>query len=63
MLAKNAAQRRSPSNAKTPSLLSGLVYDERGERLCPSHASKKGRRYRYYISKHLMHGKPEGRKG
>src|SRR4029077_2932874 len=24
-------------------------------RLCPTHASKKGRRYRYYISKRLMH--------
>ena len=63
LLTENAAQRRSPTNAKTPSLLAGLVYDEQDERLCPSHASKKGRRYRYYISKHLMHGKPDGREG
>ncbi len=28
----------------------------RGDRLCPTHATKRGRRYRYYISKRLMHG-------
>jgi site-specific DNA recombinase len=32
-----------------------LIYDETGDRLCPTHANKKGRRYRYYISKRLMH--------
>jgi site-specific DNA recombinase len=31
-------------------LLAGLLFDARGERLTPSHAVKKGRRYRYYIS-------------
>jgi DNA invertase Pin-like site-specific DNA recombinase len=51
----NAAERRSASNARSPSLLTGLIYDETGERLCPTHANKKGRRYRYYISKRLMH--------
>ena len=54
-LAQNAAKRRSPTNIRVPSLLTGLVYDETGDLLCPTHASKKGRRYRYYISKHLMH--------
>ena len=51
----NAAERRSATNAKAPSLLTGLAYDETGDRLCPTHANKKGRRYRYYISKRLMH--------
>jgi DNA invertase Pin-like site-specific DNA recombinase len=32
-----------------------LVYDETGDRLSPTHANKKGRRYCYYISKRLMH--------
>ncbi len=54
-LDNNAAERRSATNAKAPSLLTGLVYDETGDRLCPTHANKKGRRYRYYISKRLMH--------
>jgi site-specific DNA recombinase len=55
-LAANAAERSSRTNARVPSLLTGLVYDETGDRLCPTHANKKGRRYRYYISKRLMHG-------
>jgi site-specific DNA recombinase len=54
-LTANAASRRSATNAKAPSLLTGLVYDETGDRLCPTHANKRGRRYRYYISKRLMH--------
>ena len=51
----HAAERRAATNAKAPSLLTGLVYDGTGDRLCPTHASKQGRRYRYYISKRLMH--------
>jgi site-specific DNA recombinase len=54
-LTGNLSARYSATNAKTPSLLTGLVYDETGDRLCPTHANKKGRRYRYYISKRLMH--------
>jgi len=54
-LKENASTRYSASNVKEPSLLTGLVYDETGDRLCPTHANKRGRRYRYYISKRLMH--------
>ena len=54
-LVQNATNRPSPTNAKLPSLLTGLVYDETGDLLCPTHANKKGTRYRYYISKRLMH--------
>ena len=47
-----------------PSLLTGLLIDERGERLSPSHAVKQGRRYRYYVSRHLIvEGRQPGRKG
>jgi hypothetical protein len=34
--------------------LTGLLVDDRGERLTPSHAVKKGRRYRYYVSAALI---------
>ena len=54
-LGGNAAARGAATNAMAPSLLTGLVYDETDDRLCPTHANKKGRRYRYYISKRLMH--------
>src|SRR3546814_5422208 len=43
-------------NAKEPSLLAGLAFDETGERLTPSHAVKKGTRYRYYVSRSLIVG-------
>ncbi len=56
LLRANATKRTSTTNAKAPSLLAGLVHDETGDRLCPTHASKKGRRYRYYISRRLMIG-------
>jgi hypothetical protein len=35
-------------------VLAGLLVDARGERLTPSHAVKKGRRYRYYVSATLI---------
>jgi hypothetical protein len=41
--------------------LAGLVADARGERLTPSHAVKKGRRYRYYVSAALISESETGR--
>jgi site-specific DNA recombinase len=49
--AQNAVDRASGTNARAPSLLSGLVFDESGDRLGPTHTSKNGRRYRYYVAK------------
>jgi hypothetical protein len=53
-LAANRAEQRSGTRAESPSLLAGLVYDDAGERLVPTHAVKAGRRYRYYVSKPLQ---------
>jgi site-specific DNA recombinase len=55
-LAENRVNRDVGSYAKQPSLLAGLAYDETGERLTPSHAVKKGTRYRYYVSRSLIVG-------
>ena len=49
-LNRNSVARRSRSNSTNPSLLAGLIFDERGNRMVPSHASKSGRRYRYYVA-------------
>jgi hypothetical protein len=49
-LATNARNHRRRTRSAEPSLLAGLLVDAHGERLTPSHAVKKGRRYRYYIS-------------
>ncbi len=56
ILAENRVDREMGSYAKQPSLLAGLAFDETGERLTPSHAVKKGTRYRYYVSRSLIIG-------
>ena len=48
-LAQNAQVASDRSTAAEPSLLAGLVVDEIGRRLQPTHAKKGGKRYRYYI--------------
>jgi hypothetical protein len=53
-LAANTSDHRRKAKAAEPSLLAGLLVDARGERLTPSHAFKKGRRYRYYVSAALI---------
>jgi site-specific DNA recombinase len=37
-------------------MLTGRVFDAQGERMSPSHASKRGTRYRYYVSRSLIDG-------
>ena len=56
-LATNRTERTSGANAAEPSLLAGLVYDDTGQRMTPSHANKQGTRYRYYVSKSLVTGR------
>jgi site-specific DNA recombinase len=53
-LAANATTHRRKADAAEPSLLAGLLVGARGERLTPSRAVKKGRRYRYYVSAALI---------
>jgi len=38
-----------------------MVFDEAGERLTPTHAVKKGTRYRYYVSTSLITGAKRNR--
>src|SRR6202043_37135 len=49
-LAANHHENRARSNAKSKSLLAGLIYDDAGNRLVSSHATKNGKRYRYYVT-------------
>ncbi len=34
----------------SPSLLAGRIFDDRGNRMTPTHTNKQGARYRYYVS-------------
>jgi hypothetical protein len=49
----------STKRATSESLLIGRIFDDRGNRMTPSHASKKGKRYRYYLSSALIQGQAE----
>lgn len=51
LLQENASVQRHTLYAKEGSLLMGLLYDDAGNRMSPSHSNKKGIRYRYYITK------------
>src|SRR5438067_88728 len=53
-LAANTSAHQRKAKAAEQSLLAGLLVDARGERLTPSHAVKKDRRYRYYVSAALI---------
>ncbi|MCF8476468.1 MAG: recombinase family protein [Pseudolabrys sp.] len=42
------------TRSSTDSLLMGRIYDDRGNRMTPTYATKNGVRYRYYISSSLV---------
>jgi len=44
---------------KSQSLLTGRIFDARGNRMTPSHSVKNGVRYRYYISSVLIQGQTD----
>jgi len=56
ILAANRIDRGAGKGNHQVSLLAGLIYDAHGEPMTPSHAVKKGVRYRYYVSKNLVTG-------
>src|SRR3979411_2888048 len=49
-LAPNHHANRTRTNARSKSLLAGLIFDEAGNRLVSSHATKNGKRDRYYVT-------------
>ena len=65
-LAENRVERRIGGRAKNPSLLVGLLHDDKGAPMTPSHAVKNGRRYRYYVTRALTtqsrEAVPDGRR-
>jgi hypothetical protein len=50
---------RTLKRANSPHLLTGLIFDDRGNPMSPTHANKKGVRYRYYISHALLQRRKE----
>jgi site-specific DNA recombinase len=38
----------------SPAILAGRIFDDRGNRMTPTHTNKKGARYRYYVSHAIL---------
>ncbi|WP_424629713.1 recombinase family protein [Bradyrhizobium sp. SYSU BS000235] len=58
-LAANAIDRKA-KRSESGALLTGKLFDDRGNLMSPSFSSKKGVRYRFYVSSALLRGrKPE----
>ena len=47
---------RTIVRTKSDHLLTGLLFDDAGHRMIPTHATKAGVRYRYYVSTPFLHG-------
>ncbi len=63
-LAANRQARALAVGAEAPSLLAGLIVDADGNRMTPTHATKKAKRYRYYVSASLLaRDHPQAQKG
>ncbi len=65
-LASNRQDRSPGRRSSNPAILLGLAYDASGDRLTPTHAIRRGVRYRYYVSHRLVtdgrRSAPEGRR-
>jgi site-specific DNA recombinase len=63
-LAANRQERSLAVGAEASSLLAGQIVDADGNRMTPAHATKKAKRYRYYVSAPLLaDDRPQAQKG
>jgi len=62
-LAAQAPRPRGSTVTRDIHLLNGLLFDEAGDRLSPTHATKAGKRYRYYVSARLKDGGSDTKDG
>ena len=53
-LESNRHTNRIKTRSKNPSLLSGLLFDDCGHRMSPSHSRKEGVHRRYYVSQAIL---------
>jgi site-specific DNA recombinase len=58
-LLKSAATHRKVKRSESGALLMGKLYDDRGNLMSPSFSSKKGVRYRSYVSSALLRGRKD----
>jgi DNA invertase Pin-like site-specific DNA recombinase len=59
LLLAEHAQRTAGARQNSDALLAGKLFDDRGNRMSPTHAAKKGRRWRYYVSQAILQGRKQ----
>jgi hypothetical protein len=59
LLLAERAQRTAGNCRNSDALLAGKLFDDRGNRMSPSHAAKGGRRWRYYVSQAVLQGRKQ----
>ena len=57
-LAAGATARQLKVRA-SPSILAGHIFDDRGNRMTPTHTNKQGARYRYYVSHAILQNRKD----
>lgn len=60
LLYENKVDKTCGVKSSSNSLLAGLIYDDLGNKMTPSHSNNHGRRYRYYISRALKNNEETG---
>jgi DNA invertase Pin-like site-specific DNA recombinase len=58
-LLEEHAQHTNTVRLDSDALLAGKLFDDRGNRMSPSHATKGGRRWRYYVSQAVLQGRKQ----
>lgn len=53
------AQSQTSRQSRSEALLMGRIFDDAGNRMSPTHARKRGVKYRYYLSSALLNGEVE----
>lgn len=53
LLKANSVERKHATNAKNGSLLTGLLYDDIGNKMSPSASNANNKHYRYYVSQSI----------
>lgn len=56
---KVQAHKNKTGRTSSEAMLAGRIFDDRGNRMTPTHSQKNGVRYRYYISAALLQGRTE----
>jgi hypothetical protein len=54
VMAEPAHQRGAAARAQMPALLKGLIYGPNGRAMSPSHTRRRGRIYRYYVTREAI---------